>query len=236
MWADPVVRILGVLIFLVVIGGLMTLISMLVTGVLPLMYSPQTADEADLVQYQAAVDEAQDPESWSRLIIALARAGKTAEANRQLEAFRATDPDVTRTQAVAYAEANLLMIEERYEEALVVLSGLRSALWDAYETELASNKEKNWAAAYGIPRNYFQASLDMADIHIRLGQDEKALEVLDDYLAKLPTDASTMVMRARLKMRMGDLAGAEKDFLSAQRFLPDDEEIRNGLEEVRAAQ
>jgi tetratricopeptide (TPR) repeat protein len=236
MWADPVVRILAAAIIVLIVGALMTLISMLVTGVLPLMFSPQTADEADMAQYQTAVEEIADPESWSKLILALARAGKSAEANRQFEAFRATEPDVTRTQAIAYTEAGLLIIEERFEEALVVLSGLRSALWEAYQTELATEKEQNWAVAYGIPRNWYQASIDMADIYIELGRDSEALEVLNDYLEKMPTDASTLVTRARLKQRMGDLNGAEKDFLAAQRFLPDDEQVLRGLEEVRAAQ
>jgi len=236
LWSDPVARILGVLIVVVIVGALMTLISMLITGVLPLMFSPQTAAEADLAQYQTAVDEVQDPDSWARLIIGLARAGKMVEAKRQLEAFRASQPDVTRTQAIAYAEAGILIVEERYEEALVVLSEMRTALWEAYQTELATDKEQNWAVAYGIPRNYFQATYDMAEINMLLGKDAQALELLNDYLEKLPTDASTFVTRARLKQRMGDLAGAEKDFLTAQRFLPDDPEIAKGLEEVRAAQ
>ncbi|MCL2491393.1 MAG: hypothetical protein FWE87_01395 [Coriobacteriia bacterium] len=234
MWSDPVVRVLGVLVVLVIIGGLMTLVSMLVTGVLPLAFSPQTSQDADIAQYQSIVEANQDPESWSRLIIALGNSGKMNEARKQLEAFRVADLDMTQTQAVAYAEASLLMMEDKYDEALLLLQKMRADLWEAYETELASEGEKNWAIAFGIPQNYFQATLDIAHIFIAQNRDAEALEMLDDYLSKLPTDASTLITRGKLKLRMNDIDGAEQDFLAAQRFLPDEEEILKGLEEIEA--
>ena len=234
LWSDPVARVLAALIVLVVIGGLMTFISMLVTGVLPLSFVPLTSEEADIEQYQYVVDTNQDPDSWSKLIVVLSRSGKTKEARKQLEAFAATQPDVVATQGVAYAEAQLLIAEKKYDEALTVLAQVRQDLWDAYEYELSTDKDKNWAISGGIPNNYLQATLDMADIYIMQNKDGDALKMLDDYLSKLSTDGSAFVTRARVKMRMGDLEGAEADLLSAQRVLPDEEEIAKGLEEIKA--
>jgi len=234
IWDDRVVRVLGALIALVVVGALLTLISMIITGVIPLGFTPQTSQDADIEQYRYVVDKDQDPESWSKLIIALARSGKIKEANQQMESFKASEPDVTQTQGIAYAQATILMMEERFDEALVILEQVRQDLWDAYQKELASKKEMNWASSQGIPVNYFHATMDMADIFIAQGRDTEALEMFDDYLEKLPTDASTFIKRARLKLRMGDLDGAESDFLAAQRFLPDDTDIIDGLEEIKA--
>jgi len=235
IWSDPVTRYLALAIGFVIAGGLMTLAAMLVLGVVPLSQTPSSRSVAQVGVQQADFKLNPDAQNWGALIVVLGQSGRMVEAQQQLAAAQKTKLDVTQNQAILYAQAQLLIIQKKYGEALPVLEQVKSKLRDAYEKELKNGgDEQNWAVAHGMPTNHYAASLNIAQIYRAQGKKQEALDELNYYLKANPTEGGVLTDRASLKYEMGDFAGAAADYKQALTYLPDSKEAQDGLKKAEA--
>ena len=235
IWGDPVTRILILAIGFVIVGGLMTLAGMLVLGVIPLNPSPSNIATAQLSNDQAVLKSQPTADNWGSLIVALGQSGRMAEAQQQLAAAQKAKLDVTRNQAILYAEAQLLIMQKKYTEALPILEQVRTKLREAYEKELKTGGlDQNWAITYGMPTNHYDATLDIARIYQTQGKNKEALDMLNYYLKGNPMEAGVFIDRADLKYTMGDFKGAVADYQQALKYLPDNKEAQDGLKKAKA--
>jgi len=74
-----------------------------------------------------------------------------------------------------------------------------------------------------------------ADSYEGLGDWEKVIAELDSYLKEYPRASDILIDRGNAKIQMKDIAGAEKDFREALRFVPDDKEALDGLKKIGAS-
>jgi beta-phosphoglucomutase-like phosphatase (HAD superfamily) len=57
-------------------------------------------------------------------------------------------------------------------------------------------------------------------------------QTFDEYLEERPTAADILVRRGYLRIENGDTKGAEADFRSALKFLPNDPAALDGLKQI----
>ena len=236
VFRDPIVVVLGIIAAMLIVGALLTFVFAIINGVFTLDDTPRTFTSFNLASARRNLQIAEEKnmaEAWGGYIMALADNERMSEAKAQLAEAQAADLDVTRTQALKFAEAYLLELEGRDDEAALLYQELSDDLVKAYEQELERGGDKNWAIADGIPQNFLLAQVRLADIARRQGDLNAAVEYLSVYLEYSPMNAGIMVDRGNARLELGDKEGARKDFTEAQRFLPDDPDVLAGLEKAK---
>ena len=232
---DSVVSFLVVLIGLALIGGLLTLIFAFVNGVFTIDHTPRTYEEFTVATAKSYLERATDvdkPQAWVDYIIALVDSGQMADAKTQLASLEASGLDMTRTQAILFAQAYILEAENRLDAAVELYRELAAKLMAAYDEEFARGGDKNWATGFGVPKNYYVAHLRMANIALRQEDWEAAVKAMDVYLEGNPQHAGMLIDRGNAKLALGDREGALKDFNAALRYLPNDPEALKGKEKA----
>jgi tetratricopeptide (TPR) repeat protein len=242
---DPVAIWLSLGIAAVIIGALLSAICAFLFGVIELHPAPRTIAEADLALARKSVtkSESKDAQAFADLVMAQADTGSLGEAEATLRSAQALNLDETRTQALSYAHAYLLVLSDKPDQALTVYLQVMEALDKAYQDELAREGEMNWAAAEGRPRNYSLAALAVSELYRAQGKRAEEIEYLSRYLEENPTDAQALTLRGQARLALGDAgkvkdvkdaAAAVKDFKKALSYLPDDPQASQGLRDAQA--
>jgi tetratricopeptide (TPR) repeat protein len=91
-------------------------------------------------------------------------------------------------------------------------------------------------ATPGYDQRYYDASLVEAYALVALSSWKDAIGAFDIYLAVDPSAADILVDRGNAKLAINDKAGAEKDFRTALKFVPYDEQAKAGLKKIGVAQ
>lgn len=235
MWDDVVVQRLGLAMLVLAIGGLLTFITMIINGVVPLNAGPQTMETATVLSQEQRAGERHNADTWAGLILAYINADRLTEARQELMAAQAATLDHGYEYSILYAEGRLLIAEERYDEALQVFRDVEAKTNAAFVAELERGGEKNWALSSGPPENYYNALLGMIHIYLIQDQKQEVLDLMDKYLAGNPYSGGILIDRGNLKLAMGDFEGAKSDFESALQYLPDSQEALDGLEKAEGS-
>lgn len=232
-FSDPVVRVLTAVFALLLIWALLTVIALFVTRGVSITNTPLTMSENEVIRAEGQVKQNPTADNYQNLIVALVGADKISEAERVLAQAQIEELDVVRGQQLLFSEAFINEAKGNDSEALRLYQEVIDRTWEAYQTELAAGGERNWAMSYGVHQNYLQSLLKLAGSAIESEQWDQAITLLDRYLEMSPTDASVIIDRAQAKMGAGDYQGALEDFTTASLFLPDDPEVKEGLEQAK---
>lgn len=238
MWEDRVVREMGFWAGALVIVLLSAVLSALYFGLIGGTAAPRTALERELMAWESVtstLDTAATADQWQSFVLTLIGDSQYQRAQRVIEQVDSQSKiDQTRGANMLYCTGVLQSAQDRDDEALATFAEVMELTLAAYEEELASEDGDgpNWAKAVGLHDNYYFSALDRARILRSQEKWEEALEMLDLYLEDHPQAAGVFVDRAFLKVRLGDLAGAEADYREALRFVPEFPEALEGLQEI----
>lgn len=232
---DPINRVLAVLIALTVIGALLTVVFALMNRVIDFDAGPSTLEERNEAYYEGQLGLEESAQAYSDYIVSLLQQRRIIEARGILTKAQELDLDVTQTQGLLFAEAQILRYEGRLDDSFNMNKQVTELLMDAYETEVARGGERNWALSGGIPNNYYLALLEMASIRIEQENWSDALVHLNTYLEDKPSEAGVLVDRGNVNLELGNNEAARADFEAARRYLGDDPEILEGLERAGAS-
>jgi len=234
IFRDPVVRIMAYAAVGLVILFLATAVSALVTGVLrPNVV--RTAAERQALVASAAVQSGGTGDAWAPYINALVAAGDLRQAQMTLDRARAS-VETTVAPNLDLAEGRLLTAQKRYEEAAEAAGRAMEGYVAQKEARMAARPETATADPVLLVPSYYDAALVKAYACVELGRWGDAVEMFDLYIIQYPTAADILVDRGQAKVELGDNAGAEKDFREALRFVPYDQEAKDGLARIGAAQ
>ncbi|MDR1413125.1 MAG: hypothetical protein LBJ07_04270 [Actinomycetes bacterium] len=234
LFSDRVIQILLLAIGLVIIGALLTGVFAVLGGVVSFEKTPQTINDLDVSEARRNISVNGTAQDYGDLVMRLADQGKMTDARDVLQQARDAKLDVLRSQALDYADAYLLMKENKVDEAIAQYEQVMSRLMEAYEQELSIEGENtNWARAYGVPANYYASALALSEIYADRGEADKELEYLSIFIEGYPQDGSALIRRGQIELEEGDTKAAKKDFEAGLKFLPDDEEGLAGLAQLK---
>jgi len=236
MWDDRRVRAMAIGATAVVILYLLTLISMLFFGFIGTDTAPRTITEREVTAWESAVRSGEATatiDQWQSYVLALVADSQYQTAQTMInEVNENTTLDQTMGQNMLFSTAVLRERQGEAEEALELYEEAMDLMLTAYEEELESGSEPNWAIAFGLHDNYFQSTLRRAAIYGTQERWEEGIELLDLYLEQFPQSAGVLADRGRIKAEMGDLEGAEADYREALRYDPELTDAREALEEI----
>lgn len=234
---DPLVRVLGLTILIIIALTLVTVVYALLTGVFG-TGAPRTMTEQRIVAAQAKVEAGStDPRDWMGLILALIDDGQFAKAQEWIDKGDATLPDQEYSAEMAYMQADLHLAQGDAEEALEVadqaLATMKSTT-DAMVEDFKVTGRPNKGTAYGLSDIYYEVLLLKAEIFETREEWTEALACYDEYLAENPTAATVFTERGEVKEQLGDTEGAEADFRQTLTYIADDTNALAGLDRIGA--
>jgi len=234
MMADPVVRTMAGIAVAIVIVFLISVVGVLLSGVAT-PTGPRTLNENALSVAGAAIREGDaDAATWGAYIAALIANERYSQAQNAIEDGMASTDD-SGTAEFAVAEARLSIARKDYQQSISVADEGQKAIKEAYQEKIdAGGQAALTAKNDGLHENWFILALLKADAYKALGDWPKSIEQLDAYLAEYPQAADILVDRGEAKIEAQDTEGAEADFRSALRFIPDDERAIAGLAKIGA--
>lgn len=240
MWEDRRVRIMAFGATFLVILYLITIVSLLVFGFIGGDDAPRTALERDVIVTESIVRSGEATatiDQWQSYTEALVfdRRFQTAETIIN-EVNANTVLDQTQGQNMLFATAVLRDTQGRIDEAIDLYVEVMELTREAYEEELASGVEPNWAMAFGLHDNYYRSAVRLAALYASQERWEEGIEMLDLYLGDRPRSAGVLADRGHLKVQLGDTEGAAADYREALRFDPELTDAREGLEEIGAGE
>lgn len=232
MMSDPLVRRMAYASVGLVVLFLVTVLSLLVTGVMA-PTGPRTIAEKEIAVGRAAVSQGTtDTAVWGGYIAALVNSGDYSSAKRVISDGRATLSESS-TAEFTLAEARLLNAQKDYNGAIEAADKVMELLDADLEARLAAGGNiKKRAEISGHHENYYLAILIKAYAHQSLGEWEKAIEQFDIYIEREKGAADILVDRGKAKIEAGDLEGAEEDFRTALKFIPDSKDALAGLDKI----
>lgn len=230
VFADPLVRVLAVILGVVVIVFLGTLAAALYYGVLG-SEVPRTSLERDLRVYEAETAAgSQDPEIWKTYVSALIDSRQYARA-QQVITRGLTAVDNTSGAEMTFAQTQLYHSIGEHEQAVETATEGMAALNAYHEQQLAIDDSPE-QKGQEISGNYWGMLLLRARSLVELERYEDALADFDAYLDEKRGDADVYVLRGDLKVTTDDVAGAEADYRQALRFVSDHEGALDGLKKL----
>jgi len=232
MFDDPMVRTLGYFAFGLTVIFLITALSAVLTGVTD-RGGPRSLAEREVAVAGAAVSQgSKDPAVVGTYIAALISSGQYGRAEREIATARKSIDDST-TAEFTLAEARVLSARGKYQEAIRAGERALKQIDDAHQTTIKAGGEKARVARNnGLHANYFDATLLIAYAHRDLKQWDKAIASFDVYIKANPSAADILIDRGNAKIEVGDKAGAEQDFRTALKYIPDSEEALSGLSRI----
>ena len=233
MFDDPMVRTLGYLAFGLTVAFLITALSAVLTGVTD-RSGPRSLAEREVAVAAAAIGEGNNDASVvGAYISALISSGQYSRAEREIASARNKQIDDSTTAEFTLAEARVLNARGKYQEAVRAGERAIKQIQDAYQARLKAGGEKARIAKNdGLPENYLEAVLVVAYANRDLKQWDKAIASFDTYITSNPSAADILIDRGNAKVEAGDKAGAEADFRTALKYIPDSEEALSGLSRI----
>jgi tetratricopeptide (TPR) repeat protein len=232
---DPVVRIMAYVSLGLVVLFLATAVGVVLTGVAT-PTGPRSSVERDLLLATAglrgATGEAQAP-----YVEALIEAGNLPAARAALAQARASVPATAQPAAdLDLAEARLSSKAKDYEKAVALADTAMAGYKTKYEAAVARSKNSTQTTTPSVRPNYYTAALVKAYALVQLGRFKDAIPAFDIYIKVNPTASDIFIDRGNAKLKVGDKAGAEKDFREALKYVPYDAEAKAGLKQIGVAQ
>lgn len=236
MFHDPMVRGMAILAAGIVILFLATVLGALFTGVIGEPTGPRTYQEKQLAVSAAALStRAKDPAAWGDHIAALIDAGQYSNAERAIKKGRATTND-TATADFTLSEARLNRAQGKHKEAIQLGERALKQIQAAYDAAIKEDGDAGTLAkSDGLPENYYATVLVIGYSYVDLDQPKDAITYFDMYIARYGTAADILIDRGNAKAKLKDIEGAEQDFRTALRFIPDSPEALEGLSKIGAS-
>lgn len=236
MFDDPVVRRMAYAAVSIVVLFLVTVLSVLATGVIA-PSGPRTLSEKELAITGAAVSAGTtETADWGHHISALIAAGQHSRAQSVIKQARASLNDSSSAE-FDLAEARLLLARKKYEPAIQAADLTMERIetnWN--EVSSGAGLVAQRAKIDGFHRNYYTALLVKAEAYEGLGEWDSAVSQYDIYIERFRGAADILIDRGNAKEQAGDKAGAEADYREAQRFMPESPEAQEALERIGATQ
>jgi len=232
MFDDPLVRTLGFVAFGLVVAFLIIALSAVLTGVTD-RSGPRSLAEREVAVAGAAVSAGtKDPAVIGTYIAALISSGQYSRAEREIATARKSIDD-SATAEFTLAEARVLSARGKYQEAIRAAERAQKQINTAHQAVLKLGGEKARVAQNdGLHDNYYAAVLVIAYANRDLKQWDKAIASFDTYIEANPSAADILIDRGNAKIEVGDKAGAEADFRTALKYIPDSEEALAGLSRI----
>jgi tetratricopeptide (TPR) repeat protein len=235
MLDDPVVRVMVFVSLGLVLLFLATVIGVLLTGVAT-PTGPRSSVEKDLLVAAAGLRGATG-EAQSSYIEALVQAGNLPAARAALMQARASVPATAQPAPdLDLAEARLNMKARDYEKAVALADTAMAGYKTKLEAAIARSKDSTKTTTPSLRPNYYSAALVKAYALVQLGRFKDAIPAFDIYIRVTPTASDIFIDRGNAKLKIGDKAGAEKDFREALKYVPYDADAKAGLEKIGVAQ
>lgn len=235
MFDDPMVRKMVFITFGLVIVFLVTALSAIFTGVVG-RTGPRSFAEKQVAVAGAAVGEGtKDPTVIGDYVAALIASGQYSRAQREITSAKKSLDD-SATAEFTLAEARLLSAQDKYEESIRAGERALKQINADYQAKLKVGGEVTRVAKNdGLHENYFETVLLIAYAHRELKQWDKAITSFDVYLGRFSDAADILVDRGNAKAASGDKKGAEADFRTALKYIPDSQEALDGLSKIGVA-
>jgi len=235
IFRDPAVRTMTYIAVGLVAVFVATVVGALVTGVIA-STGPRTRAEKEVAVSGAAVLQgSKDPAVWGDYISALIASGQYSRANEVLVQGKASVDD-SKTAEFTLGEARLASAQGDFKQAIKLADAAMKRLETVHKAELGSGGLRAKSAAIsGLHANYYAATLVKAYAYRDMSSWADAIKQFDVYITHDPGAADILVDRANAKVKAGDEAGAEQDFRSALKYVPDDTEALAGLKSIGAA-
>ena len=233
MFDDPMVRMMAW-----IAGGLVVLYA---AGMIAAVFfgvigspAPRTAMERDIYTNEAAINEgSKDPVIWAEYVAALMRDGQLAKAQVFIDRGLKT-VDQSRGADLTIQQARLYILKKDYQSAIKTVDEALAIIQKKYDFEM-TKKDPTESRAFGLDKNYYEAVLIKAGAYRALGDNANALTAFSLYLKNNSGDVDVLIDRARLRVKMGDKAGAITDYKAALSFIPDDKRALTELQQIGAS-
>lgn len=233
---DPVVRWLMLGIFLVIILWLVGVLSAMMFGLLSPAAAPRTEAEKDILTLNDAVQSGKaTTQTYARYISVLISAGQLSKAQQALdEAFKTAKTD----RSYLYAQqAQLDLTRKDYAGTVAAadkaMAEAQSELKAFMDENVKNNRRRDAGAT--IPTSFTDAALAKAEALVSTHDNANAIKAFDVYLKSSPADSDILVQRAQIKLLVGEKSGAEADFRTALKYVPDYQPALDGLKQIGAA-
>jgi len=236
IFRDPaVVKMMWVAIGLVVLF-LASVLGVVATGLLA-NTGPRTLAEKELaVASQAVQGGTRDAAVWGEYIVGLINTEQYGRAERAIADARSSSND-SATAEFTLDEARLFAAKDDPQAAIKAADKAMKAIEVAHKKALgASGYVAKAAEVSGLHENYYTATLIKAYAYRDLKQYAKAIEMFDVFITKNAGAADVLIDRGNVKIDAGDKKGAEKDFKTALKFMPGNDEALAGLKKIGATQ
>jgi len=234
IFQDPVVRTMTYVAVGLVVVFVATVVGALATGVIS-STGPRTRAEKEVAVSGAAVLQgSKDPAVWGDYISALIASGQLSRAGDVIAQGKASIDD-SATAELTLGEARLASAHGDYKQAIELADKAMKRLESVHKTALAAGGLTSKGAVIGgLPDNYYNATLLKAYAYQDMSSWSEAIKQFDAYIAHEAGAADILVDRANAKIKAGDKAGAEKDFRTALKYIPDSTEALAGLKSIGA--
>jgi hypothetical protein len=235
--ADPVVRVMVFVSLGLVILFLATVVSVIATGVVA-QKGPRSAAERQLITASAALEAGAKGDARADYVNALIGSGDLPAARVAITQARASVAGTTAPlPALDLSEARLLSVDGQWVNAVNLAESSMAGYKAKSDARVAAGGEAGKAAkAAGYGEGYYNAALVKAHALTQIQRWKDAVGMYDIYLRVFPTASDIFIDRGNAKAALNDKAGAEKDFRSALKFVPYDEEAKAGLKKIGVAQ
>lgn len=234
IFRDPVVRTMAFVSAGLAALILVTVVSVLLTGVAA-PSGPHTLAEQQVAVAGAAVkDGSKNPADWGNYVSALIANGDFGTAREVIKQGRASVND-SATADFSLAEARLYTAEKDYTGAIKAADKAMAQMKAANDALRSSGGMKAKSAdLVGLPDNYYDAVLVKGYAYRELKKWNDAIAQFDIYIEHTQGASDILVDRGNAKISAGDKSGAEADFRTALKYVPDDSEALAGLNKIGA--
>jgi tetratricopeptide (TPR) repeat protein len=235
---DPLVPVLVITILVIIVLTLVTVVYAMVTGVFG-TGAPRTIGEYKIMSAKAAIDAgSKERQDWLNYILALTEDGQYRLAQDWIDKGTKTLKKLEISADMLYAQSTLYAAEGEPDKALKTANTALAQIKKTHAEALADWKKTGnpTEASIGLSENYYDLLLLKADIYQTKQDWKNAVKAYNEYLAEKRTAATVFAMRAAVKEKLGDKAGAKADYRQTLRFIPDNADALAGLKRIGAAQ
>lgn len=232
MFNDPVVQTMVWIALGLVILFLATIVSALFTGVMGTS-TPRTYPERQVAFAESAIEGGDhSPTAYANYVGALGDIGQFSKAQNVLDTLPTSARGTTNAD-VEVAQARLYLAEKKYAAVVPAADKAMKIIKTKYDADL-KKAGTNFAKAYGLNANYYDAALIKGLAQQASGDARAAVASFDLYLGKNPMESNVLVNRAEAKLKLNDIPGARADYKAALRYVPDLPRALDGLKKIGA--
>jgi tetratricopeptide (TPR) repeat protein len=237
---DPVLRILWVIFFVMLLGGILTGIMALLNGTIDISKVPETRQARQVIALKAELDEAENDTKaaiWQQYIVALLVNGQEREADKELTKLKAQIANETlkedRAAYVLFIEASRARIQGDIDTAISTYEQARDETYAKYEDELKNGGDDgNWAKANGPDEVYSKCLAALMNLYEQKKDYASAIAAADAYIEANETDADALERRGDFNLANNDEAAALADYEKAFRFNPYNTDLEKKISDL----